>query len=83
MSANKLEDIAWYADPGARERDEPGIYHSYMACVEGEIEMIGERLDDLVVEWDQAVLRNQLGVCPFGAPAYAAVHHRRKIRRHA
>ena len=33
MSANKLEDIAWYVDPGARESGEPGVYHSYMACL--------------------------------------------------
>jgi hypothetical protein len=33
MSANKLEDISWYVDPRAQERGEPGIYHSYMACL--------------------------------------------------
>lgn len=51
--------------------------------LEGEIEMIGERLEDLIVEWDPAGLRNRLSSCPFGAPAFAAARQRRRTRKHA
>ncbi len=38
---------------------------------EDRIEMVGERLDDLRVEWRPARLRNRLARCRFGVPAYA------------
>jgi uncharacterized protein (DUF362 family) len=41
------------------------------------IEVVGERLADLQVEWLPAQLKNRLGVCPFGSRKYAAHHHRR------
>jgi uncharacterized protein (DUF362 family) len=36
------------------------------------IEVAGERLADLQVEWAPAVLKNRLGLCPFSAPHFAA-----------
>jgi uncharacterized protein (DUF362 family) len=36
------------------------------------IEVVGERLADLQVEWAPAVLKNRLGLCPFSAPHFAA-----------
>ncbi len=41
------------------------------AMSQGRIEMVGERLDDLRVEWRRARLKNRLARCPFGVPAYA------------
>ncbi len=40
------------------------------------IEIVGERLADLQVEWQPAQLWNQLGMCPLGSRSYAAHHHR-------
>lgn len=37
----------------------------------GRIELVGERLDDLRIEWRPARLKNRLARCSFGAPAYA------------
>jgi len=38
---------------------------------ENRIELIGERLDDLRVEWSPARLRNQLSTCPFSLGRFA------------
>jgi len=40
---------------------------------ENRIELIGERLDDLRVEWSPARLRNQLSTCPFSLGRFAQV----------
>ena len=33
MKANALEGIEWYVDEAGKERDEPGICHSFMASL--------------------------------------------------
>ena len=33
MSANKLENISWYTDPETQAKNEPGIFHSFMASL--------------------------------------------------
>ncbi len=45
MSTRTLKDISWYIDPEAKEKDEPGIYHSYMTSLATALYYIEADLD--------------------------------------
>jgi hypothetical protein len=45
VSSNKLMNVAWYSDPIANQRGEPGIYHSYMASLASALNYVTGELD--------------------------------------
>ena len=45
MKVTTLEGIKWYVDQAAKERGEPGIYHSFMASLATVINYIEGNVD--------------------------------------
>ncbi len=45
MGARRLDDIAWYVDQGALDRDEPGLRHSFVASLATALDYIDPGLD--------------------------------------
>jgi hypothetical protein len=47
MPARALKDIVWYVDRRAKEKGEPGIYHSYMSSLATAVNYIAGELDPI------------------------------------
>ena len=45
MNSEKLLNISWYSDTRAKEKNEPGICHSYMASLATALNYINNKLD--------------------------------------
>jgi hypothetical protein len=45
MSDGALKNISWFVDPQAKEKGEPGIYHSYMSSLATVLDYIGVDLE--------------------------------------
>jgi hypothetical protein len=45
MPTKKIENITWYEDAAAKERGEPGVYHSFVASLATALDCLGQ-LDD-------------------------------------
>lgn len=67
IRANKLENITWFTDPKTQTKNEPGVYHSFMAGLATAINYMENGLDPTWLMGSSAFAFRifvNIGLCP-------------------